>query len=559
MEVLSRTAVIGNILMRSMTNKMNIQIPIRFITLELIRKPAFVIPRSEATRNLDGRDFWPKRFLAALGMTTERFSDRFLIAFFILFLLPPFAHSQSVSSFHHSTEFINGADVSFIPQVEDRGGVYTEDGISKDPLEIFSAHGVNYIRLKLWHSPRDGYNGIERVKALAKRIRKHGFRFLLDFHFSDTWADPGRQQKPRAWENATGEVLEDSLFAYTKDVITQLRYQNTLPDMVQIGNEIICGMVWPDGSVCDPTTEEKWARLAALLNRAMGGVREGAGVQQDSIRFMIHIDRGGNNADSRWFYDGIRRHGVEFDVIGLSFYPWWHGTLDDLEANLNDLARRYDKDLIVVETAYPWTLQWNDGTNNIIGSVSQLHQKYSATVAGQKQFLVDLIEIIRNVDDNKGIGVFYWAPEWISAPGSGSAWENLALFDFSGEVLESIAAFEMSTTAVKQNRIHMPLNFTVEQNYPNPFSPHGRGTFGNSATTITYNLPAPDHVKLVVYNTLGQKIAELIDEMKQAGIHQITFDSADANLQRETTGVYFYKLIVGNGKFVQTRKMTLLN
>ena len=157
---------------------------------------------------------------------------------------------------------------------------------------------------------------------------------------------------------------------------------------------------------------------------------------------MIHIDRGGDVGGATWFFDRLAAQGVDFDVIGLSYYPWWHGTLDDVDATVDSLARRYGKDIIIVETAYPWTLDWHDDTHNLVGLPEQLLPGYPATVDGQRAFLADLIDIVAAAPGGRGRGLFYWAPECISVQGMGSPWENLALFDFNGDLLPSVSAFE---------------------------------------------------------------------------------------------------------------------
>jgi len=355
-------------------------------------------------------------------------------------------------------EFIKGADVSFIPQIEDLGGVYKENNIPQDPLKIFKDHGFNYIRLKLWHTPGENYNNLEKILYLAKRIKDRELKFLLNFHYSDTWADPGKQYKPAAWRELAFETLKDSVYQYTKKVMRTLYDQHTLPEMVQIGNEIISGMLWNDGRVGGAyDTPQQWKNLGELINAGIRGVRESCD-NGDSVKIMIHIDRGGNNSASRWFFNNLLAQNVEFDIIGQSFYPWWHGTLNQVKANLNDLAVRYGKDIIIVETAYPWTLQWFDDRNNIVGSSRQLHSGYPATVDGQTAFLNDLMKLIRNVKNQKGKGLFYWAPEYISVQPIGSDWENNALFDFNGNVLPSMDVF------IEKPIDQTPINITIRLN-----------------------------------------------------------------------------------------------
>jgi len=337
------------------------------------------------------------------------------------------------------SKFIKGADVSFIPQIEDNGGVFKDEGIQTDPLKIFADHGFNFIRLKLWHAPEENYNSLEKILLLAKRIKEQGCGFLLNFHYSDTWADPGHQTKPVAWQNISFDALKDSLYDYTKKVIRSLYDQGTTPEMVQIGNEINSGILWNDGRV-GGNYDSNWENFAALMKEAIRGVRESCS-SGDSIKIMIHFGGAGNNSGNRWFFDNLLSQGVKFDIIGLSYYPWWHGMLSQVRSNMNDLANRYNKDIIIVETAYPWTLQWFDGKHNIIGQQDQLHDGYPASVSGQASFIRDLMRMIRQTGDGRGKGIFYWAPEYISAPPLLSPWENNTLFDFYGNSLNSMDVF----------------------------------------------------------------------------------------------------------------------
>lgn len=385
-------------------------------------------------------------------------SEKLWIRYGWMFLIALMLVASRLFSQTKSTNFIKGADVSFIPQVEDLGGVYSINGVPTDPLQIFKDQGFNYIRLKLWHTPAQNYNNLDKILYMAQRIKAQDMDFLLNFHYSDTWADPGKQTKPAAWRGLSFEALNDSVYQYTKHVIRSLYEQQTLPDMVQIGNEITPGMLWNDGRVGGSyDTPQQWQQLGELIKSAIRGVRENC-ADGDSVRIMIHIDRGGNNSGARWFFDHLLAEDVQFDVIGLSYYPWWHGTLDAVKANLNDLAGRYEQDLVIVESAYPWTLQWYDSQNNIVSNASQLHDGYPASIDGQANFMRDLMRIIRNTRNGKGKGLFYWAPEYISVPELRSPWENVTLFDFDGYALSSMQVFN------EQEPSGTPINVTVRLN-----------------------------------------------------------------------------------------------
>ena len=330
-------------------------------------------------------------------------------------------------------DFAKGGDLSVLKKIEDSGGVYKQDNVPKDALLIFKEHGFNWIRLRLFHSPSgEGpvCNDLAYTTALAQRFKAQGFKFLLNFHYSDTWADPGHQDIPAAWESLSHAELVDAVFDYTRDCIIHLRDNGAMPDMVQIGNEVICGMLWPDGEICDSGV---WSNFVDLVEAGIDGVEAGKGAEPMPL-IMIHIDRGGNQPATEWFFDRLLAEGVGFDVIGQSYYPWWHGTLSDLTDNLEFMANEYGKDIYVVETGYNWTGGGGSGYS------------YPTTPEGQKGFLDELIERVRNTPNNRGKGVFYWSPDWIDgdvwgAPDWSVIWEERALFDFDGNMLPGMTAF----------------------------------------------------------------------------------------------------------------------
>jgi beta-galactosidase len=290
-----------------------------------------------------------------------------------------------------------GADISFLPQLEERGIKFSDKGVQKDAIEILKDHGLNYVRLRIFnnpaadsgYSPKKGFCDLAHTLQMAKRVKAAGMKLLIDFHYSDYWADPEKQYKPAIWKGLSFVQLKDSVYEYTRSVIKALRDQGTTPDMVQIGNEINHGMVWPEGHVSNLDS------LAQLVNAGTAGVKS----VDPSVIMMIHIALGGQNDESVSFIDNMLNRGVQFDVIGLSYYPKWHGTLDDLRYNLSDLLRRYNKDLIVVE--------------------------YS-----QKKSEVN--ELVFNLPDNKGKGTCIWEPL--------STWESV--FDREGKSNELIKVYD---------------------------------------------------------------------------------------------------------------------
>ena len=240
-----------------------------------------------------------------------------------------------------------GADISFLPELEQRGMKFADDKGQRDAIAILKDHGFNYIRLRIFndpardsgYSPGRGFCDLAHTLAMARRVKAAGLKLLLDFHYSDYWADPGKQYKPAAWRGEDFSQLQQSVYDYTRVVMDSLRAQGTLPDMVQVGNEINHGMIWPEGSIRHPDS------LAKLIYAGIRGVK----AVDAGCPVMLHIALGGQNDESHFFLDNMLERQVPFDVIGLSYYPKWHGSLADLRYNVDDLARQYGKDIIVVE------------------------------------------------------------------------------------------------------------------------------------------------------------------------------------------------------------------
>jgi len=261
-----------------------------------------------------------------------------------------------------------GADISFLPQLEEQGRKFLENGKEKDVLALLHEHGFNYIRLRIFvdpgnekgYSPGKGYCGLSQTLAMARRIQNAGMKLLLDFHYSDYWADPQQQNKPLAWSFLDLKTLKDSLETYTTNVLLALKQQGTLPAMVQIGNEINHGILWPDGHIGQPD------QMAELLKAGIEGVK----AADPTLPVMMHLALGGQHDEAVFWLDNMIARGVQFDVIGLSYYPRWHGTLDDLQNNLLDLANHYHKPLIVVEYS-DYKREVNDIVFNLPGDMGK--------------------------------------------------------------------------------------------------------------------------------------------------------------------------------------------
>ena len=357
-------------------------------------------------------------------------------------------------------DWLKGMDVSSLLEVEACGGGFSVDGVPGDALAILRDHGANLIRLRLWNDPYAedgapygaGTNDLNRTMALARRAKELGMEWMLDFHYSDFWADPGKQTLPKAWRGMDIAALEHAVYGYTRSILDILRTNDLLPSMVAVGNEITNGLLWPVGR------RPNFDNIARLVSAGLRAVDAG-------IETIVHLDNGGNNALYREWFDNYFAHGGEdFDCIGLSYYPFWHGKMDGLRENMNDIALRYGKDLIVVETSMGFTLEDYAGYEALapelrkgMAATAELASKidYPMTAEGQCAFLRDLAGIIRQVPEGRGRGFVYWEPAWIPVPGSGWAsapalhytgesgpggneWANQALFDYDGRALPAL-------------------------------------------------------------------------------------------------------------------------
>jgi arabinogalactan endo-1,4-beta-galactosidase len=326
--------------------------------------------------------------------------------------------------------FLTGGDLSLLGRIEQLGGVFREGGRPVDLIAALKAKGGNCVRLRLFHHPNGIgplVNDLPYTVALGKRVKDAGLYFLLDLHYSDTWADPAHQIKPAAWEKLSLDELVAAVHDDTRDVLAALRAAGAAPDMVQVGNEITPGFLWPDGR----TDKPHWPGFVRLLKAGIQGVKDGAGASAPAI--MIHLDRGGDAGMTRWFFDELAKADVPYDVIGQSFYPIWHGDFTALERELSQTARRYHKPLVVVETAYAWRTwahsEWSDAKKN------HLVERYPITPEGQRDYLRDLIALVRRTPEGLGRGVLWWAPEWMDVPGLGGSCADRALVDEKGNLL----------------------------------------------------------------------------------------------------------------------------
>lgn len=345
-------------------------------------------------------------------------------------------------------EFVFGSDLSYVNQIEDKGGVFKINTTATDPFAIFKQKGNNMVRLRLWHNPNwvydiygqnsELYSGFADVAKSIKRAKDNDMAVNLDFHYSDTWADPEKQHVPQAWKNITSiDVLCDSVYNYTYNVLLKLHNQNLLPQMVQIGNETNCGMLltqklagFPNLSVCDGN----WLNAGKVFNAGIKAVRDIDKIAKCTTQIALHV-ADPKNID--WWFNNIINSGkvTDFDIIGFSYYPLWHTaiTYDALPALVQSVKAKFKRKIMILETAYPYTTQNADTYGNLFGQQTPL-PGFAYTPEGQKQFLIDLTQRMVNAGAD---GIMYWEPAWITSQmrdlwGTGSAWENCAFFNFSG-------------------------------------------------------------------------------------------------------------------------------
>lgn len=357
-------------------------------------------------------------------------------------------------------EFIKGMDVSTLIEQEACGARYFDNGKEGDMLEILQKYGVNSVRLRLWNDPYSedgkpygaGTNDLEKTIILAKRALKLGMGFLLDLHYSDFWADPGKQFVPKAWRGYSEAQLEQAVYDYTVEVLEVLKANDAMPTLVQVGNEITNGLLWPTGQ------KPAYENIARYISAGIRAVRS---IDKD-MPIMIHLDNGGNNEMYRDWFDHYVELGEDFDIIGLSYYPFWHGTLQQLEDNMRDMAQRYHKKLIVAEVSMGFTMEDYSAYEGVaVGEHKGMATKpelverieYPMSIQGQQDFMEDFLNRITSVPGCEGF--YYWEPGWIPVPGCGWAtdealeytgekgpggneWANQALFDYEGNTLPSL-------------------------------------------------------------------------------------------------------------------------
>jgi arabinogalactan endo-1,4-beta-galactosidase len=330
--------------------------------------------------------------------------------------------------FYRWDEFNMGVDLSYVNQIEDYGGMYRDSGKVKDCFQILKDHGANAVRVRLWHTPawignlNNGkmYYDLYGVEKTIRRAKGAGMAVSLDIHYSDRWADPLN-------------ILKDSVYNYTLAVLNYYKSKNLVPEMIQVGNENNNGMCWPVGKIVN----NDFTAYSELLKSGIRAVRDFSATSSIKPKIIIHEAQ---LQTSGWWMQGITNAGVsDYDIIGLSHYTKWSTvkTMQGVTDTIRKLVNTYGKTVMVVETGYPWTTGNADGYNNIF-SASDTAPGYSISADDQFRYLKDLTQAVIN---GGGKGVQYWEPAWITSRlndswGIGSSWDNVTLFDFTGNVLK---------------------------------------------------------------------------------------------------------------------------
>jgi len=329
-----------------------------------------------------------------------------------------------------------GVDISYANEMDDCGAVYKAGGKTVDQYAFFKSAGANVARIRIWNDPDwTNYSNLADVKRSIKRARQAGMQVLLDFHYSDDWADGDKQLAPKAWARLSTPDQAKALYAFTADTLRALDREGLMPELVQVGNET-------NGEIVSSLAKAKepigWDRNALLFNAGIKAVRDVSAETKIKPRLMLHIAQP-ENAEP-WFAAATKAGVTDYDIIGLSYYSKWSKrSMAQLGETINRLRHTYAADVLVVETAYPFTTENADSSPNLLGEDS-LIAGYPATPAGQKKYLVDLTQLVLS---SGGTGVFYWEPAWVSTKtcgtrwGKGSNWENAAVFDYKGAALDS--------------------------------------------------------------------------------------------------------------------------
>ena len=364
------------------------------------------------------------------GRSPRRKPSRAFAATVAAFLILAAGSTPSADA-PYANDYAFGVDVSFVKSRVERGGEFRDGSEVEHPLTLFRNHGYNWGRVHLCNDPVPRLpQTLDYVIASGQALKQQGMKFLLDLMFSNGWANPTFQPTPSLWADLSHEKRVQAVYAFCRNSLAALRDADALPDMVQVGNEIGNGFLWPDGRLYpEQDKPSNWSNVADYLKAGIKGIREAAGDR--AIEIMIHVDHGGDVSLTRGFYDQMKKLGVEYDVIGLSFYPWSHGTLLDLRDNLHATALRFEKPIILVETGYHFQPS---------RYFADIRPPFPETPEGQRQWLETVNDIVMNTPNGLGRGVFWWEPMM----------RGRGYFDADGNALPIIRAFEKYALPVRR-------------------------------------------------------------------------------------------------------------
>ena len=334
----------------------------------------------------------------------------------------------------------NGADISWLPEIEAAGGRFFDGrGRRIDAIALLKQSGVKVGRIRVFVNPQTENGSLKRAIALAKRLKTHKIEICIDLHFSDTWADPANQTTPAGWSSEI-DKLENEVYKYTQETLLKFIRSGLTPDWIQIGNEVAGGFLWPLGRISSGNASE-WQNFVRLQNASALAVRE----ELPNALTIVHLECGGDYQRVQWWLDKAQTFGLnDYDVLGLSYYSQWSGSLSDLSKTLNVVTSKFKKPAVIAETAYPWTSQRFG--NDVIDTSKALLAGHPLTLSGQKKFVLSLEKILRQQPENRGLGLWWWEPMAMQVLGSSAAiiWNggmaNSALVDSDGRALPALSA-----------------------------------------------------------------------------------------------------------------------
>ncbi|PXV91223.1 endo-1,4-beta-galactanase [Lachnotalea glycerini] len=397
-------------------------------------------------------------------------------------------------------DFIRGVDISSIIAFEQMGQkFYYSNGAQGDIFDILKEAGVNYIRVRVWNDPYDtkthqgyggGNNDIYKAIAIGQRAKTHGMKLLVDFQYSDFWADPAKQYAPKAWKNYTPKQKADAVYDFTYSSLSTLLSSGVEVGMVQIGNETM-GTMAGMGGLYDGVWNLTTGVGAAMQKgcEAVNAINKQYGLNgKTAILKALHFTD--PNTTASWYAEQAAARGIDYDVFAVSAYPFWHGSPKNLAVTLKNIAKTYNKKVMVAETAYPYTFANADATENNIRSQSDMsNSEYEVSVTGQKKAIYDVFMAVASVNTQAGtkgygLGGFYWEPAWIGTDAAssglygtgfassvsgnyellfhnsiieyatedkGSSWDNMAMFDTNGKALDSLQVFNLLKNAASKH------------------------------------------------------------------------------------------------------------